>query len=228
MSKSPKKTATAKASITKERIVQAAIDVFSELPVNLASVQMIANMARVKVPLLIYHFQTKENLYQIVLDRIYEASLQRVAPIVERMQANEPPEPPEAIKILCELICGMVDGFCHTLPAVNWKGRIVFQEYLYPSNSYELFFEKNTRPFYEMWAKIIMAVTGNPDRKTAFFQATAIFGQIAGFSIQREQLKRNLAIDDFSDQDLDTIKQLVIDNALFMLGAAPEKASVGR
>ncbi len=205
-------------SESKERIIEGAIKVFSERSVEAASVQMIADEAGVTKSLLMYHFQSKENLYQIVLDRIYGMFIRRFDHIFEQLESTKKLQRPEAIEILREMIDIQVEGFCRDLPALKWKGRIFLYEYVYPSDHYGLFYEKRIKKQYEAWIKVIMAITGNQDRKTAYFQAVSIFGQTIGFRLQRELLRRSLNIDTLSQDDLETIKTMVIGSTFFLLG----------
>ncbi len=203
-------------SETKERILEGAIRVFSVYSVDMASTRMIAEEAGVRLSLITYHFKTKENLYLTVLDRVFEIYRERFKDLFATIEAKKNLDRQEAVDILCILIRRTIDAFCRSLP--NWRGRIVLYEYLYPSACYDDFYKKNIRLTYELLTKAVMAATGNDDRKTAYFQLVAIFGQTVAFRFQREPLKRSLGLADFSEDDLESIGNMVIDNTLAMLG----------
>ncbi len=204
-------------SETKERIIQGAIEVFSEYSVDMATMRMIAKEANVTLSLLVYHFQNKENIYQTVLDRVFELYEQRFRPVFEKVESKEKLPTDEAVEILVELIEITVEMLCRDSAVGHWKGKTILYECVYPSVHYEAYFQKHVNRFYRRWTKVVTAITGNDDQKTAYFQAVNIFGQIVGFRIQREMLKRSLEMDLFFAQDLKAIKKMVTDNAFFML-----------
>ncbi len=205
-------------SETKEKIIQGAMRVFSRYSVDMASMRMIAKEAKVTLSLLIYHFQNKETIYQTVLDRVYAIYARRFQEVFARIESTDKLKKKEAVEILRELIRITVTSLCHDLPALDWKGRIILYEYVYPSFHYEAFYSKHVKRYYGLWVKVIMAVTGNDDEKASYFQAVVIFGHVAGFRLQNEMLKRSISMNDMSPQDLETIVKMVTDNTLFMLG----------
>ncbi len=205
-------------SETKEKIIEGAIRVFSKYSVDMATMRMIAKEAGVTLSLLVYHFQNKETIYRHVLDRIYAIYSRRFQEVFARIESKEKLKRKEAIEILRELIRLKVIGLCRDLPGQDWKGRIILYEYVYPSIHYEVFYTDHVKHYYGLWVKVIKAVTGNDDEKTAYFQAVSVFGHIAGFRLQKEMLKRSVSVDVLSSDELETILKIVTDNTFFMLG----------
>jgi TetR/AcrR family transcriptional regulator len=60
------------AQVTRDRIVAAAVDLFSERSFDGASTREIAAKAGVTQPLLNYHFRSKEELWQAAVDSLFE------------------------------------------------------------------------------------------------------------------------------------------------------------
>ncbi|HXY46224.1 MAG TPA: helix-turn-helix domain-containing protein, partial [Acidimicrobiales bacterium] len=61
------------ADATRERILAAALDLFSELSFDGASTRDIAARAGVTQPLLNYHFRSKDELWRAGVDRLFGA-----------------------------------------------------------------------------------------------------------------------------------------------------------
>ena len=57
---------------TEERIIVAAIRIFSDCPVEVASTRMIAKEVGVSLSAIPYYFKTKENLYQATINRMVD------------------------------------------------------------------------------------------------------------------------------------------------------------
>ena len=61
------------ADSTRERILEAAVDLFSEKSFEGATTREIASKAGVTQPLLSYHFRSKDDLWRAAVDRLFEA-----------------------------------------------------------------------------------------------------------------------------------------------------------
>jgi AcrR family transcriptional regulator len=76
---STKKTNTAKKKPTREKILEAAIQVFSDYPFYSASIRMIGKAAKIDHPLVSYHFPTKAVLFEEVIEHVtnefYQANI---------------------------------------------------------------------------------------------------------------------------------------------------------
>ena len=68
---SPTRTPRPSADATRDRIVAAAIDLFSERSYDGASTRDIAARAEVTQPLVNYHFRTKEELWRAAVDSLF-------------------------------------------------------------------------------------------------------------------------------------------------------------
>lgn len=69
----PRRVTRPSADATRERILAAALDLFSELSFDGATTRDIAARAGVTQPLLNYHFRTKDDLWRSAVDRLFEA-----------------------------------------------------------------------------------------------------------------------------------------------------------
>lgn len=72
LTKPPARVGRPSAQLTRDRIVAAAVDLFSERSFDGASTREIAGKAGVTQPLLNYHFRSKEELWQAAVDSLFE------------------------------------------------------------------------------------------------------------------------------------------------------------
>ena len=70
--KAPKKKRVRDREATKERILNVAIQEFSEKTLDGARVEHISNLAQVNMRMIYHYFESKENLYIKVLERVYK------------------------------------------------------------------------------------------------------------------------------------------------------------
>ena len=83
-----------KSDITKEKILTAAEEIFSEKGFSGARVDEIARLSGVNKRLIYEHFESKENLYKIILNRVYgrlvemESSQNMELPVEEVLRGN--------------------------------------------------------------------------------------------------------------------------------------------
>ena len=83
MAKTPKKSANDASS--RDRIIHAAKVQFARTGFDGASTRQIAEVAKVAQSLLLYHFETKEDLWKAVMDRMFERT-SRLRAVVDGME----------------------------------------------------------------------------------------------------------------------------------------------
>lgn len=206
---------------TEERIIYAAMKVFSQYPLGSASIRMIAKEADVTLSLVLYHFKSKENLYQVVFDRIMTYYAEHLQSYFDRLDKKEKFSPEEAKHILCDIVRYTTEElFC--APEANWLAKIALGETLYPSSFYDYFYEKYFKKNYDLIANLVMAVMGITDYRKAFLKGVSILGNIVSFRMERELLVRHLDMTGFSKEEIEELKALVMRSTLLLLEIRPE------
>ncbi len=200
-----------------ERITEAALKLFSQNPADTVSLSMIAKEADVKVPLLMYHFKSRSNLYQTIFDRVMASYESIFRPYMEMVEEKKSLTKEEAGGILCMLINNAMDGLYNASSPNRQHERIFIFEILYPSEFRDLFFEKYYRRHIDFFVTVLMAITGNDDRETAIIQTAAILSQIFSFRVERETLLRSVGIVGFSREEAEMMKEIVLRNAFLIL-----------
>jgi len=135
----PRRATRPSADATRERILDAALDLFSELSVDGAKTRDIAAQAEVTQPLLNYHFRTKDDLWRSAVDRLFEA-LNRA--LSERAQGLRGVDEPTMARL-------MVREFVYFSAAHPQLHRIITQECKSDGPRMDWLVERHIRPLYE-------------------------------------------------------------------------------
>ncbi len=202
--------------VKEERIIWAAIRVFSHYPFSVATVRMIANEAELPVSAVMYHFKTKENLYEAVFDRVAPYRGEELDRYRQFLDTSRTISREEAKTEFQKLLGEMVDGF-YEADEKSWYMRVVFFEWLYPSPLFESLYEKHFKRNMELFVRMIQAVKGNDDSHHAVMQAVGIMGNIMSYRMLRGFTGKKTETVDFNKEEREEIKAWVIRNALSIL-----------
>lgn len=195
---------------TEERLIVAAIKVFSQYPVELASTRMIAKGAGVSLSAIPYYFKTKENLYQAAIERmvdfVEEGANQKFAalPPIDTLSVEE------AKVVLQGLIELMIEGLC-TSPHAVMFAKILMREHLSPSPVYDVIYQRFVKELFNNAIRLIQRIAPQTSDHEALMKIIWTFGQIVGFRVGREMLKRHdKDFVGFSPEEISEIKALIL------------------
>jgi TetR/AcrR family transcriptional regulator len=136
---SPGRRTRPSADATREAILAAALDVFSERGFDGASTREIASRAGVTQPLLNYHFSSKDELWRAAVDGIFEAL---AAELAERAQGLRGVDALTTARLLVREFI----GFSARNPQLH---RIITQECKVDGPRMDWLVERHVRPMYE-------------------------------------------------------------------------------
>ena len=195
---------------TEERLIVAAVKVFSQYPVELASTRMIAKEAGVSLSAIPYYFKTKENLYQAAIERMVDF----VEEGANREFAALPPidtlSVEEAQAVLQGLIELMIEGLC-TAPHAVMFAKILMREHLSPSPVYDVIYQRFVKRLFNNAIRLIQRIAPQTSDHEALMKIIWTFGQIVGFRVGREMLKRHdKDFVGFSPEEISEIKALIL------------------
>ena len=197
---------------TEERIIVAAIRVFSDCPVEVTSTRTIAKAAGVSLSAIPYYFKTKEKLYEATINRmvdfVEEGAKQTFAdlPPIESLSKDE------AKAVLQRLIELKVEMFCGSPSAVTFA-KIIMREHLSPSPVYDVIYQRFLKGVFNNVIRLIQRISPQTSDKDAMMKIVWSVGQVAGFRVGREMFKRH--VEDFvgySPKEIADIKALIIRN----------------
>lgn len=203
---------------TEERIIFAAMKVFALYSLDHATMRMIAKEADVNLSLVSYHFKSKDNLYQEVLKRVFAHITQNIRSYFDLTETDSVP-PETAKRMLCEVIGYLAERMYS--PQSSLFARIILQEHFSPSSFYEEIYDKFLKKILDLTARLVGILTGDKDHRKTSLQAFSIIGQLIGFRLERELIKRHLGLTGFSEEEMEELKSLVTRNILLQLEIKP-------
>jgi AcrR family transcriptional regulator len=172
---------------TKERILEAASDIFGCEGFKATTIRRIAESARVNIAAINYHFGDKEGLYAAVLEHVFHLGFTRFP----SRGGIEPGMTPE--QQLHMFIRGM---FYRLLSSEGWfgysgKGRLIARELLAPTPAFENILDRYIKPHKELLTEILVAIIGlNPGPQVLLPLAVSIIGQCIYYAFAAPVIKR--------------------------------------
>lgn len=213
----------------KERLLEAAIDVFGKQGFSGASTRMIAAAAQVNISAIPYYFNGKEGLYQAVVEHIGGRVHTMLRNTVEEINAHSAAkdfDPEKAGALLEKLLTQLINFMLGSTEALRIV-RIILMEQLDPSAAYSAIFKNIMSPLLSSIARMISAVTGIADEREILLRALAVVGQVMSFRIARETMVRMLGLQGYSSEETAEIRHLIIEQTRAALkGLAVERCDL--
>ncbi len=188
--------------VTQHKLLDAAIEAFSENGFKGTSTRDIAERAGVHHPLITYHFKNKDQLWRAAADKVFREFTRSLAASLENSNETCPK------KRMASLIRAYV-YYAKSQPALH---KVMVQEASYPSPRLDWLIENHLRPLFETTFSMIeelqrvgVAPQGNP---------SLIFNMIrlssGGLLALGNELRDSSGIDIESEETLDEIADMVV------------------
>lgn len=197
--------------VTQQKLLDAAIEAFSENGFKGTSTRDIAERAGVHHPLITYHFKNKDQLWRAAADSIFSAFTRSLA---ESYQTNKEKSPKERMS---SLIYAYV-RYAKSQPALH---KVMVQEASYPNPRLDWLIDTHLKPLFESTFGLItqlqglgVAPNGNPALLFNMIRLSS-----GGLLALGNELKASSGIDINSDETLDEIAELII--SVFLPGDMP-------
>lgn len=197
---------------TKDRILEAAAEIFGREGFKATTIRRIATDAGVNIAAINYHFRDKEGLYAAVLEHVFHSGFSKF-PSRMGIEDDTPAE-----RQLLFFIKGM---FYRLLSREGWagvsgQGRLIARELLEPTPAFEAIIDKYIRPHKDLLMEIIIAILqDNPGPKVVLPCAISILGQCVYYALAAPVIRKiageNVPVED----NLDRLAEFVW---LFSLG----------
>lgn len=213
----------------KNRLLDAALDLFSQHGLNRVSTRMLADQAKVNLFAIQYHFGGKEGLYlaavRHAIRKLGGEALSEVKKIEEAMREEELSKE-SCRSSFCRLLEIMLKNSLSSKKAHS-AGRLVLRQLLEGGEGFDLLFRDLIEPFTECCYKLVGRILDldKEDPKTKLC-VHSITGQVFSFDVCRSAIVRSLNWQGYDRDELELIRQTVIGNAQTILGAQ-EKAGFG-
>lgn len=188
--------------VTQQKLLDAAIEAFSENGFKGTSTRDIAERAGVHHPLITYHFKNKDRLWRAAADRVFRDFGRSLAASLEDHKDECPKER------MASLIRAYI-YYARSHPALH---RVMVQEASYPNPRLDWLIETHLKPLFDTTFVMLeelqeagVAVQGNP--RLLFNMIRLSSGGILALA---NEIKESSGLDVESDETLDEIADMIV------------------
>ena len=188
--------------VTQNKLLDAALEAFSENGFKGTSTRDIAERAGVHHPLITYHFKNKDKLWRAAADRVFRDFRRSLAASLENHQDECPKQ----------RMASMVKAYVHYAKSQPALHKVMVQEASYPNPRLDWLIETHLSPFFDATFTMLeelqqagVAVQGNP--KLLFNMIRLSSGGLLALG---NELKASSGIDVDDDETLDEIADMIV------------------
>jgi len=188
--------------VTQQKLLDAALEAFSENGFKGTSTRDIAERAGVHHPLITYHFKNKDKLWRAAADRVFRDFRRSLAASLEHHQDECPKQ----------RMASMVKAYVYYAKSQPALHKVMVQEASYPNPRLDWLIETHLSPFFEATFTMLeelqragVAVQGNP--KLLFNMIRLSSGGLLALG---NELKASSGIDVEDDETLDEIADMIV------------------
>lgn len=210
-SEQPTRKQQQRSVVTQQKLLDAAIEAFSENGFKGTSTRDIAERAGVHHPLITYHFKNKDQLWRAAADFLFSAFTLSLAKSVEEQKSMCPKSRMSA------LIRVYVD-YAKSHPALH---KVMIQEASYPNERLNWLIDAHLKPFFEVTFGMLRKLqeygvtpAGNPALLFSMIRLCS-----GGLLALGNELKRSSGIDIEDPETLEEISEMIIN--IFLPGDMP-------
>lgn len=204
----------------RERLLEAAVDIFGKHGYEAATTRMITAEAGANIAAIPYYFGGKEGLYRAVITHVVEIFNQEIGGLLEDIQAISLTgdidrnlalsKLQHLIEKLIQLVVGSSQG--------QRFARIIMREQTNPSSDYDQIYSGFMEPVLNTVAKLVMAASGERSEHRAKLRSMALIGQVLAFRFARETIVRSLKLKGYNREELDQIQEVISEHIRAILG----------
>jgi AcrR family transcriptional regulator len=212
---------TAASSKSRQRLLEAAVDVFGKHGFEAATTRMIARKAGVNIAAIPYYYNGKQGLYHAAVTHIVEKIEAKAGETFREMAAlaSKKGLTRDAAIVALETLLGTVINFMLGSSEAPRVARILVREQLDPSSAHDIIFTRVMTPLIENIAAFVTASSKNVSPRTARLRALAIMGQIIAFRVARETTTRLTGMEGYTRDETEEIRSVVMMHTRAVLGA---------
>ena len=188
--------------VTQQKLLDAAIEAFSENGFKGTSTRDIAERAGVHHPLITYHFKNKDRLWRAAADRVFRDFGRSLAASLQDHQDESPKQR------MASMIRAYV-YYARSQPALH---KVMVQEASYPNPRLDWLIETHLKPMFDATAIMIeelqragVAVQGNPMLLFNMIRLSS-----GGLLALANEIKMSSGINVESDETLDEISDMIV------------------
>jgi TetR/AcrR family transcriptional regulator, regulator of cefoperazone and chloramphenicol sensitivity len=208
---------------TRERLIEAAIDVFGRQGYEGATTREIAKAADANLAAIVYHFGSKEALYTAVAEHLVAEIDRRMGPVLAFVEASFPTRPADAIALLKRMLEAFVDVVLGNPAAQRWA-RIIIREMLDPGAAFDILYRFTGRAHGVATRLVGVATGADPEAEQTKLRAFSVLGQGIVFRVANALVLRRIGKSELGPAERETIKGILTGNVDAMLGDGHARA----
>lgn len=200
--------------VTQQKLLDAAIQAFSENGFKGTSTRDIAERAGVHHPLITYHFKNKDTLWRAAADRVFKDFSRALVAALEDHR-NECPK---------ERMASLIKAYVYYAKSQPALHKVMVQEASYPNPRLDWLIETHLKPLFDATFEMLselqelgVAPRGNPRLLFNMIRLSS-----GGLLALGNELKASSGIDVDDDATLDEIAAMIVD--VFLPGEATKPA----
>lgn len=194
---------------TRQRIVEAALEVFGARGYEAASTRLIAKQAGVTLPAFQYYFAGKLGLYMACAEYIKERMTTLTDPALTRIEAAVKADKIERGELL-KMLFVILDECCNLLvgseDAEHWA-LFIMREQAHPTAAFAVIYDGILKRIIGACNNLIAKLLGRHEDQDTRLRTLGFLGQILLFRTARETALRTLAWEEIGDPQLKQIKR---------------------
>jgi len=198
--------------VTQQKLLDAAIEAFSENGFKGTSTRDIAERAGVHHPLITYHFKNKDRLWRAAADRIFRDFGRSLEASLEDHQGEGPKQ----------RMASMIKAYVYYAKDHPALHKVMVQEASYPNPRLDWLIETHLKPIFDTTAIMLeelqragVAVQGNPMLLFNMIRLSS-----GGLLALANEIKASSGIDVEADETLDEIADMIV--SVFLPGEFPQ------
>lgn len=214
--KRPEKGGYARGDETRQKVIDAALEIFGTLGLEAASTRAIAQRAGVNLPALHYYFGGKEGLYQAcaihIADRM-ETYLKPAGSAIEAALSGA--VPPAQVRL--DLLHGLLDAVAEVMIGSRepepWV-RFIMREQASPTAAFNVLYERIMSKVVGLTARLLGSLLERPAEDSYVqIRAMGFIGQLLFFRTARETALRTLGWAALDEEGILLIKSALREQA---------------
>lgn len=212
MARRARSTTNRRGDDSRQRLIEAALDVFGVYGFEGASTRRLADRANANLSAIPYYFGSKEGLYRAVAEHIAAEVAARQSGIVGKVEdaiKGGPLSREDALALLEDLVGSFALMLIGSNGADRWA-RFVMREQMDPTPAFDILYEKVMSRVHGLCTALVARIIGKAeDDPESLIRATTIIGQILVFRAARATVLRRLDWTTFTDERIAMIRSVI-------------------
>lgn len=210
----PADISNARSKETKQKLIDAAIELFGRFGYDATSTRALADAANVNLGAIPYHFGTKQKLRLAATRFIADSIARAIGPVMETFEHemyDESLSRSRATALLQEIFTPFI-ALLTSEQSDRWAN-FVLREQAEPSEAFDILFEHGPGRFVHAVAHLTAIAAGDePGSSRSKLRALSLIGQVYVFRSARALVLRTLQTEKLGSDDVATLSKLIREN----------------